>query len=269
MPVGISYPQYSRYEAGDQLPNLEQAIELCKQLDAPTLEGVLEWNLAQISDEKIRDEVLALLKLQRRSPEGLASQPPASLSQGGHGTGGVPLDDVIVFNRSHLELFLSDPAYRDVFTCINSFAPEWIAPEEIAAALGFPVAKIEAMLGDLARLGVVVPGGGRYRASKRNYYFPDDEDFFGLRNQNFTHNVQAILRALTHQDLLGRKAYRGLVTRELTAEQLTHVLGRIDDFMAKVVAMPETNRPDRIYSVCTIVGERFRRGKPPGTEDPA
>src|SRR6476661_2541186 len=49
--VGISYPQYSRYEAGDQLPNLEQALELCRLLGVPALEGLMEWNRAQMAGD--------------------------------------------------------------------------------------------------------------------------------------------------------------------------------------------------------------------------
>ena len=33
------------------------------------------------------------------------------------------LDEVIVFNRSHLNLFQRDPHYRDIFTLANCFSP--------------------------------------------------------------------------------------------------------------------------------------------------
>ncbi|OFZ69939.1 MAG: hypothetical protein A3K03_06785, partial [Bdellovibrionales bacterium RIFOXYD1_FULL_44_7] len=59
--IGISYPQYSRYEAGEQLPNLEQALQLCKLLDIPLLEGLLEWCRAQVSESNHREEVNSLI----------------------------------------------------------------------------------------------------------------------------------------------------------------------------------------------------------------
>lgn len=279
--VEISYPQYSRYEAGDQLPNLEQALHLCHLLEVPMLEGLMEWCRAQMSDATARREVEVLLDQIRAnggSAPVLPSGKPAiaqasSLANGGKVAGigvftaaTINLDDVIVFNRSHLRLFSSDPVYRDIFTYINSYAPEWISITEIGAALGVPLAKMEKMVEQLSDLGVVLLAGEKCRATKRNFYFPDDPDFFPLRNMNLTHNTASIMRRLKHEDLLARRAYRGLVTRELTNDQLDRVVTRIDELVSDVVAMPETPNPERIYSLCLLLGERFERpaqyGKP-------
>src|SRR4051794_28765029 len=67
--VGISYPQYSRYEAGDQLPGLEQALALGKLLGVPTVELLLEWSQAQVQEASARQEVDALLKQVRAQSE--------------------------------------------------------------------------------------------------------------------------------------------------------------------------------------------------------
>ncbi len=272
--VGISYPQYSRYEAGDQLPNLEQALHLCQLLEVPMLEGLMEWCRAQMSDATARGEVELLLDKVRAnggsSPvlqggKTAASQTAAAgTSSNVAGIGvftaaTINLDDVIVFNRSHLRLFSSDPLYRDIFTYINSYAPEWISVAEIGAALGVPLGKMETMVEQLSDLGVVLLAGERCRATKRNFYFPDDPDFFPLRNMNLTHNTASIMRRLKHEDLLSRRAYRGLVTRELTNDQLDRVVSRIDGLVSDVVAMPETPNPERIYSLCLLLGERFER----------
>jgi transcriptional regulator with XRE-family HTH domain len=271
--VGISYPQYSRYEAGDQLPHLEQAIELFKLLEVPVLEGLLEWSRAQISDTSARGEVEGLLGRVRKGlpePAEEAAEQAAEVTReeqvnkavsgiGVFTTQTISLDDIIVFNRSHLRLFSSDPAYRDIFTYINSYAPEWISEEEIAEALGMAVKRAQEMLEQLSDLGVILLAGGKCRASKRNFYFPDDPDFFHLRNLNLTHNATAIMRKLGHEDLTQRRAYRGLITRELTAEQLDRVISRLDETVSSVVGMPETPNPEKIFSLCVLLGERFTR----------
>jgi hypothetical protein len=283
--VGISYPQYSRYEAGDQLPNLEQALELCRLLSVPALEGLMEWNRAQMAGEiaqaALRDIESLLERIRVGGIDSALAPPPAptqassspvmpaaprpdGLAQKVTGIGvfthaTISLDDIIVFNRSHLKLFSSDPNYRDIFTYINSYAPEWIAGEEIAQALDLEQAVLDEMLEKLNDLGVILLAGGRCRASKRNFYFPDDPDFFHLRNLNLTHNATGIMRKLSHDDLVGRKAYRGLITRELTAEQLDLVITRIDELTSGVVGLPETSNPERIYSLCVLLGERYSR----------
>lgn len=268
MEVGISYPQYSRYEAGEQLPPLEQALDLCRKLGASRLEGLLEWNLAQLPETELRTDVLTLLKrVQEGGGAVNALMQPLSPKLSPHGGAGasllssgvVELDDVIVFNRSHLKLFSSDPAYRDLFTYINSFSPEWVSLDELSQALSLPLKRIHKMLDDLRDLGAVVVMEGACRASKRVFYFPDDADFFPLRNMNFEHNVNTIMGKVTHDDLAARRAYRGLVTRELTAKQLDALLSDIESLMLKVVDNPESSSPDKIYSFCTLVGERFAR----------
>lgn len=277
--VGISYPQYSRYEAGDQLPNLEQALHLCRLLEIPVLEGLLEWSRTQIADSTVRDEVEALLEQVKNKKPAVGTGAQAVAASNGKGgltlvpspdqaptsnlsvftQATISLDDIIVFNRSHLKLFNSHPGYRDIFTYVNSYAPEWITSEELAIALELPMPQIEEMLDKLSDLGVILLAGSRCRASKRNFYFPDDEDFFGLRNMNLTHNTDAIMKKLKHQDLLDKQAYRGLLTRELTQEQVEQVFLRMDELLTNVVAMPETTNPEKIYSLCLLMGERFHR----------
>lgn len=255
--VGISYPQYSRYETGEQLPNLDHALEICRLLKVPALEGLLQWNRAQVTDPELLRSIERLLGRSNDAREEPAAPPR---------TPGVPLDDVIVFNRSHLKLFRSDPAYRDVFTYVNSFSPEAIPLSEISGALGLAPAKLASMVRKLADHGVIdiVKGAPkdseeRCRATKSNFYFPDDEDFFELRNSNLSRNVDAILAKLSYQDVTTRKAYRGLITRELTALQLAKVIEDLEKLSGEVVELPETSRPDRIYSLCVLLGERYSR----------
>jgi transcriptional regulator with XRE-family HTH domain/DNA-binding MarR family transcriptional regulator len=261
MSVGISYPQYSRYEAGDQLPSLEQALSIGEILGVPPIETTIEWTVAQLpaSQELTQGELTRMLDGRRGGGAKPATAPQSShekrLGQG------LALDDVIVFNRSHLKVFGSDPAYRDVFTYVNSFGPDWIESEEIARALGLDSARVAALIEQLSELGVIHASEGKCRSTKRVLYYPDDEDFFTLRNFNFRHNAERILESLSHRDVASRKAYRGLVTRELTAEQAARLMASLEQVLSQAVAMPETPEARSVYSLCVLFGERFAKAE--------
>ena len=269
--IETSYPQYSRYESGDQLPSLDQAIQICQILKVDPIEGVLQWCRAQIGSSK--DDVLEQLdQLLSQNREGNLDS-SGSYKQARQGNGGnstrstaqsssvVSLDEVIVFNRSHLELFRSELAYRDIFTYVNSYAPEWIGEDEIATALDLNGERVHLMLERLRDLGIIHFDGQKCRSAKKVFYFPDDADFFELRNVNLTHNAASILKTLRHEDLLARRGYRGVVTRELTEAQVEAVILKIDRMTGELVDMPETAAPEKIYSLCVLLGERFSRSK--------
>jgi hypothetical protein len=63
----ISYPQYSRYESGDQLPPLEQCLQLCRTLDIPVLDGILEWSQAQMSIDSEKQQIRRVIEKLRDS----------------------------------------------------------------------------------------------------------------------------------------------------------------------------------------------------------
>ncbi len=273
--IGISYPQYSRYESGEQLPSLDQALDICRNLDVPPLETLLEWSRSQSIPEDERSLIDGLLSQVKKesSSDALVAQAPAvefaahapSKSPGTLSRAPFSLEDVIVFNRTHLKMFLSDPLYRDIFVYVNSYSPEWIRIEEVAQAMKVDVERAEKMIEDLFDLGVVLTAGGKCRAVKNNFYFPDDADFFPLRNQNFRHNVDTILGGLSHEDLKANRAYRNLITRELSSDQLKALQQRLDDVVQEVIEYPDVHQDDRIYSVCLLVGERFGRAQLDGT----
>lgn len=278
--VGISYPQYSRYEAGDQLPNLEQALRLFELLNIPALEGVLEWCLAQARSGESRSASGATLLREalnsyRASSEGRGDE-GRSLKQPGNTlthpadvamfpkVGSIPLDDLIVFNQSHLSVFQSDAVYRDLFTYVNAYAPDWITVQELASAVNRSIEQVRAMMKKLCEMGVVTANeavADQFQAAKKNFYFPDDSAFFPLRNRNVSHDVSKILEGLTHADLSQRRAFRGVVTRELTQSQVESVLQVLDRLTSYVVGLPETEHPDKIYSLCLVLGSRFDRSQ--------
>jgi hypothetical protein len=237
---------------------------------------LLEWNRAQITGHPSKEHIDAILTRVREhgveavtsgqlpAPKGVVPASSTSAAMGKSATGlftnaSISPDDVIVFNRSHLRLFSSDPAYRDIFTYVNSYSPDWISCKEMSQALGITEEKIEMMLENLSDLGVILLAAGRCRATKKNFYFPDDQDFFEMRNLNLAHNTAGIMKKLSHEDLQKRKAFRGLLTREMTPEQLEMVIAKVEELMGSVIDLPETHNPDRIYSMCVLLGERFAR----------
>jgi hypothetical protein len=206
-----------------------------------------------VSDLKIQSELESLLVSLRNSPAQTKAQSLGS---------SLSLDHVIVFNRSHLDVFQSNPLYRDIFTYINSFAPEAIEIQELARAMDVTVDAIRPLLAKLKDIGVVMESGNKYRAAKQSFYFPDDQDFFALRNDNFRRNADAILNRMRYEDIRERQAFRGLITRELTQDQAVQITEELDRVIAKMTLLPETQNPDRVFSLCLLMGERYRRALP-------
>ncbi len=250
--IGISYPQYSRYEAGEQLPNLNQALFLCKRLGVPLLKGLCQWSLAQIVDSKIQKELsdqFAQMVIPETKSDGISALKPQTLL----------LDDFFVFNRSHLELFSADPIYRDLFTYVNSFGPGWISIRELALAHEISFEKTVKMVDELGKLGVMDKKGDECRALKRLLYFPDDEDFFQVRNQSWLHNAQSILKKIDYSDVSSRKAYRTVITRELNLVQVENLISQMDELVLQVKDLAETKNPEKIFSLCFLLGQRFSK----------
>ncbi|MBI3534994.1 MAG: helix-turn-helix transcriptional regulator [Deltaproteobacteria bacterium] len=269
--LGISYPQYSRYEAGEQLPNLNQALFLCQNLDIQYLEGFFQWSLSQISDAKMKEDISKqLVQLQSNNNEksnGLDTDSALS-SDSLYSTTILKtkkesflMDNVFVFNRSHRELFEVDPYYRDIFTYVNSFGPDLISINEVAMAHGLPIERTKKMLDDLVKLGVMERKDSQYKALKRVLYFPDDEDFFMLRNKTFLHNVHAIFNKIKYQDLAARQGYRTVVTRKLDLDQIGKLFSLIDELILRAADFPETKNEEKMFSLCVLLGERFTRPK--------
>lgn len=255
----ISYPQYSRYEKGEQLPTLDQAIELFRFLHIPLLEGVLEWCVSQIQDRNTRLELLEPISKSKGFFK--TDTKPSHFSQSFAET--VHLDEVIVFNRSHRKLFSSDPCYRDLFTYINCCAQKWMSSIELSDALGISIERVRQMLQELHHLGVVNLRDDQAQVSKPLFYFPEDHEFFELKNQNLSHNFKSILERLKHSDLLQRKAFRGLYSRELNEAQLDVLIRKLDEIGNQMIKFSDSENSQRIYSLCLLLGERFSRPPAP------
>ncbi|MBL7715216.1 MAG: helix-turn-helix transcriptional regulator [Bdellovibrionales bacterium] len=284
--VGISYPQYSRYEGGEQLPGLAQALELGKKLDLQPFETVEKWLSDQFPADhaSLKDDVLALLRSRTASKGSLApaigvNPNPLAATASRVPENTMRLDDVIVLNRSHVRSFGTNPRYRDVITYVNSFPTQWISQREIAIAAQIGFEEAGSLIEDLHELGVLVlpdesttgPGsmpvpesyndkdGYLCRCSKRIFYYPDDEDFFPLRNLNFVHNVSSLMRNLSFKDIQAKKSYRGLLTRQMSPSQVSTLIERVDSLIHDVIQQPEEDASDGVYSMCVVFGERFRR----------
>ena len=109
----------------------------------------------------------------------------------------------------------------------------------------------------------------KYGQKHVRFYFPDDEDFFELRNLNLRYNAEAILEKVTPADLSDRKAYRGLVTRELSDGQLEEIVQGIEGLIRKMATLPEEDESEKVYSLCLLLGERFAKSPKPRLPTPS
>lgn len=266
--LGISYPQYSRYEAGEQLPSLDQAVKIFELLGLPALQGTMEWCRAQVSDEKV-GETLASLAQSAASGQALSPAPRRQIRDA------LGFGNTLVFNRAQLQLFASDPLFRDIFTYVNAYvrsgtgaeaSPGLVSAEEMSRAFDVSVERIVRMAGDLIQLGVLTEVQGGYRPAEQAFFFPNDADFFELRNKNIRHNVDKIMSGMTYDQISTGQAYRGLITRELSEAQVQEVIAELDSIIARVGQMKQAESPDQVYSLALVLGERFRRGTKPQPE---
>tara|TARA_Y100000590_G_scaffold456384_1_gene606892 strand:+ start:6458 stop:7456 length:999 start_codon:yes stop_codon:yes gene_type:complete len=261
--VGISYPQYSRYEAGDQLPNLDQALKLCRLLEIPLFEGLMEWCRAQTGTDSAIEEIDQILERFRNDDLTDAQLRGAGGSSDSKSTGvfrrSGPIDRMVIFHSAYRDVFESNPVYRDIFTYLNGFLGEWISLEELAIAFELPTSQIELMTKKLSDLQVIQLENGKCRVAKRVFYFPDDEDFFKLRNTNVSYNVDRILKNLEFEDVSNRLAYRSIVTRPLSRKQVGQLIGKLETLVDSIVSGFDPEPTDEIYSSCFVVGKRFER----------
>ena len=260
--VGISYPQYSRYEAGDQLPNLDQAIRLCRLLNIPLLTGILHWAQAQTSDPEAVNQVGQFLSQMEDGSLGFqVPEDSEAVTAAAPSATTLPLDDVFVFNRSHLSLFRQEPFYRDLFSLINTYGGEWVSVEELANTTSKPASEIDALLHQLYEHGVLSMQQDqnqlKVRVSKRNFYYPDDEEFFELRNQNLAHNINIIMDQLRFEDVKKGKAYRSVLTVQLSEKRRQELIESLDDLIERTLHMQERRPGNRLHSLCVLLGERF------------
>lgn len=260
--LGISYPQYSRYEQGEQLPQLDHALTLCEILGIPLQEGFLKWCESQAGGSslfaRVKKELFSSKEEGSSVAEGvskeLSSKTPTQNSK-------FSLDEVLVLNRAHVDLFNSTARSRDVFTFIASLYPSWVEFEEISQRLRIPTSEVRKIVKSLCDQGLLLGEGKRVRAAKSKFYFPNDEDFFDLRNRNVLENVDTIMRNLTHQDVREKRACRRVVTRKLTPVQIQDVFQQIENFIEEVVDLPDADYSDTVYSLCMILGERFNHNE--------
>ena len=284
--LGISYPQNSRYETGAQLPSLQQAVRIAGELGVPMLECVLEWSRAQVRDARTRAELESLVASRReeravKSPVGSSSPNPSKGGAAGSGNFSGTLsededlpsfqDSVVVFSQPHLRLFSSDPIYRDLFTYLHIFcADQMRTASQIAIDLGLRTEVAVQMLEKLADLGVIVAmseevqnaagftEARQYGPTSRAYYFPDDANFFALRNMNLQYNIKSILEKVRFEDISRRRAYRGLLTRGFSPQQVKWIHEKLEALLDEVLKLPpQPTEPTLAYSLCLLFGERF------------
>jgi hypothetical protein len=144
--LGISYPQYSRYEAGDQIPSLAQALALGERLQVPIADTVIEWCRAQLpSHEKLAQEIMGQLLVLACSAGLSSAEKPTHEANGGR------------FRALCHH-------YRGVFNFVHSFGSSGVPMAEVPGACGLEMERTEQMLGHLAELGVIHVEHGHCRS---------------------------------------------------------------------------------------------------------
>ena len=259
----LSYAQYTRLESGRQFPTLEVALQLAPALQVSALEMAMTWlqcraQLSDLADSMLSEELQAMEPVLRAQLQWRGRT--QTLMRGRADPAAVA--DPYVFSGQQEELrarLSQDPWIRDVFVYVNSNYPDWIQEQELADVLGISVADLTLRTALLAREGVLQSAGGRLRAKRRTYYFPDTEAFFQARNLNFSHNVSRILPTLSFGELAARRAFRSVISRVLTGDQLAQVIGRLEQLLQEMSEYPDPKEPGAIFSLCILMGERFRK----------
>lgn len=240
------------------------------KLSIPLMEGMGEWCRAQTSNVTAHDEIDQFLLLQKQLDESVPDsektvleRPPVDQPILKAPTQSV-LDDTMVFNRSHLKLFLSDPLYRDIFAFANSAVknelPDWLSIREIADTFHISYDRAVEMVQKLDDLGVLEiseTDPSICRCAKYFYYFPDDKSFYELRNQNFSQNVNSIMNQMSLEMLHQKRGYRGLVTKALTESQVISLTEHIEKLVSDITMIPTQEKNSAIYSTCILLGKRF------------
>jgi transcriptional regulator with XRE-family HTH domain len=283
--LGISYPQYSRYESGDQLPSANQLVAICRAVETDPVEALMEWCLSQIEDQEIWVQfgqalpwVAALRRGETVCPKPSSEEKDESKNRPSDAelearareearattkAESELLGMTLVFGKVHRELFESDPRYRDVFTYVNAYDGAGVSMDDLSRDLGIETAHAFRMAETLARLGVLVVerGVGKtlYRASKKFFYFPDDEEFFDLRNKNFRHNIEGVLGGKKYAEFVKSGCMRDLLTRELTEEQYKKVRDAAEHWLVEASQMDEDPSAKTIYSIGLFMGPRFKK----------
>lgn len=253
----ISYPQYSRFESGKQLPTLPMALEIAQRLGVPALQMSLAWLGQWTLSREGRGFTSLLVELRAIEPV-----IKAQLGWRGAELASDPDRESYVFAQEQGQLrqkMSRDPRYRDLFVYINGFFPDWVAFEELARALKLPVGEVEGLLEDLAEEGIVRISGAKVRVKMRTFFFPDSEPYFEARNLNVRHNVEKLLEDISYQALEDRRGFRTVVSRVLTEQQLELIIGRLEHLVQEIAEFPEVRDPKQIYSLCLLLGERFSR----------
>ncbi|MEK7692119.1 MAG: hypothetical protein AAB425_13980, partial [Bdellovibrionota bacterium] len=173
------------------------------------------------------------------------------------------LDHVLVLNRKHRDILASDPNFRDVLTYIQSFKPELVSLGRVATEIGLSLLRVREMCAKLAENHLLEVIGDEARGVKQALYFPEDEDFFLLKNQSFTHNVSKILGQLSVEDLRNKRATRMLLTAALSEDDFKEVQRSLEGVVESVLSRkrPGATTDAPVYSVCVLAGRRFESAK--------
>ena len=233
---GVSYPQYSRYEAGEQLPKPSlRRFPSVRRWESRSLRRPWNGIWPRWREPRVRPRVKLRHFWGRFGPTALRLRARSRF----------PFRSMrSSFSIAAIAIFFSRIRRIAIFspTSTHFMRLRKSPPKKFQRPSRFLRRNSIGMLENLIELGVIHKHGKRFAAAKSNFYFPDDTDFFELRQQNVRHNLEKVLDQITYSDLQEKRALRGLLTRELTPSQLGWVMGQIEGLLGRIVELPEDPR---------------------------
>ena len=166
------------------------------------------------------------------------------------------IDDHYVIQESQIKKFLETPKLWEVASVISVYSLRAdITEKDVARLTGIPLAEVEEMVEWLRNENLVIAQKGILKRKRKYFHIPNLEEFRAIRDQNFLHASQALLKIIRTQDLMDKKAYRVTLVRRLNEAQVKQTVAEIDRVVAKLMNLPEEG-PDAF--VCTIaLGHRY------------
>lgn len=239
---GVSYSQYAAVESSKRHPDIELALKIAALLGIEERLICHAWAKDHMPTPNTRSYFEPAAGTERMGEP--------LYSQAGQ------IDDHYVIQESQIKKFLETPKLWEVASVISVYSLRAdITEKDVARLTGIPLAEVEEMVEWLRNENLVIAQKGILKRKRKYFHIPNLEEFRAIRDQNFLHASQALLKIIRTQDLMDKKAYRVTLVRRLNEAQVKQTVAEIDRVVAKLMNLPEEG-PDAF--VCTIaLGHRY------------
>ncbi|MBS1983123.1 MAG: hypothetical protein JST16_03030 [Bdellovibrionales bacterium] len=240
--LSISYSQYAAVESSKRMPDISLTLEIAKILGIEERLICHAWAKDHMPTPETRSYFEPAPGTERKGEP--------LYSQAGQ------IDNYYVIQESQIKKFLETPKLWEVASVISVYSLNAdITEKDVARLSGIPLAEVKDMVEWLRNENLVLAQKGVLKRKRKYFHIPNLEEFRPLRDQNFLHASQALIKMIKTQDLLEKKAYRVTLVRRLSEAQIKQTVEEIDQVVAKLMNLPEEG-PDAF--VCTIaLGRRY------------